>query len=272
MRIVILTTNSFFSYLILKGLINNYRHSVVSIVLLPSKYNNRSFFQTVLEVYRKAGIRNFLYRAITSVNSYILSCFHKVGLVRSPIFVKTFAIENNIPILESGNCNRKALIEHIRKLDTDYLLSVNVYQKICSELIDTPGKGAWNIHFGDLPKYRGMSPYIWALSNNEDSIGITIHELARAFDTGRIIMKEKVVIKEDDSAISLYIRGCEKVSKMLVEAIEKNELGQLEPVNQTGQASYFSYPNRVCIYRIHQNGHRLWRIRDLFYPLYDNDI
>lgn len=91
-------------------------------------------------------------------------------------------------------------------------------------MINIPKKGAWNIHFGDLPKYRGLSPYIWALSNNESNIGITIHELADDFDTGRIIMK-KIAIEKDDSAMSLYIRGCENVSKMLVEAIRKNESG-----------------------------------------------
>jgi len=201
-----------------------------------------------------------------------LNYCHKLKLIRSPIFVKTFAKENNISLFEKENCNSKELIEYVQNSNIDYLLSINVYQKIGSKLINIPKKGAWNIHFGDLPKYRGMSPYIWALSNNESNIGITIHELADDFDTGRIIMKKKIAIEKDDSAMSLYIRGCENVSKMLVEAIRKNESGQLISVNQTGQPSYFSYPNKSCIRKIYQNGHRLWKMKDLLYPLYEDDI
>jgi len=44
--------------------------------------------------------------------------------------------------------------------------------------------GIWNIHPGELPKYRGRHPISWAMLKNEKKIGVTIHIIDEKIDRG----------------------------------------------------------------------------------------
>ena len=60
-----------------------------------------------------------------------------------------------------------------------------------------------NIHFGDLPKYRGRHPLTWAFIKNEKRIGCTIHLINEKIDQGYILNKFFVKRKSKDSAVSI---------------------------------------------------------------------
>ncbi|MEZ6023902.1 MAG: formyltransferase family protein [Hyphomonadaceae bacterium] len=51
---------------------------------------------------------------------------------------------------------------------------------------------ALNIHFGELPRYRGSFSIPWAILNAEPSIGITLHALDPSIDGGPIIAQSKI--------------------------------------------------------------------------------
>lgn len=46
-----------------------------------------------------------------------------------------------------------------------------------------------NLHNAPLPKYRGVSPINWALKNNENYHGVTIHKISPGIDDGDILGK-----------------------------------------------------------------------------------
>ena len=60
-----------------------------------------------------------------------------------------------------------------------------------------------NIHFGDLPKYRGRHPLTWAFIRNEKKIGCTIHLINKKIDQGYMLNKFFVKRKNKDSAASI---------------------------------------------------------------------
>jgi methionyl-tRNA formyltransferase len=48
-----------------------------------------------------------------------------------------------------------------------------------------------NIHCGKLPKYAGMMPIFWQIYDGNSEIFITVHDLAKGIDTGKIFMEKK---------------------------------------------------------------------------------
>jgi methionyl-tRNA formyltransferase len=59
-------------------------------------------------------------------------------------------------------------------------------------------KGIWNIHTGELPKYRGRHPISWAMINNEKKIGVTIHMIDEEIDRGKKISSGYIQRSIDD--------------------------------------------------------------------------
>ena len=62
----------------------------------------------------------------------------------------------------------------------------------------------YNIHFSALPRYRGVFTSIWPLLNGERESGVTLHEIDRGADTGRIVAQRRFPLAEGTTARALY--------------------------------------------------------------------
>lgn len=49
-----------------------------------------------------------------------------------------------------------------------------------------------NIHYSLLPKYRGLHATVWTILNDEDYVGLTIHQMTDYIDDGPIIHQYKL--------------------------------------------------------------------------------
>jgi methionyl-tRNA formyltransferase len=77
---------------------------------------------------------------------------------------------------------------------------------------------AFNIHGSLLPKYRGRTPHVWAIINNEKETGITAHKIDRDCDTGDIIRQIKIEIEENDTGASILAKY-ESLYLSLIESV-----------------------------------------------------
>ena len=50
----------------------------------------------------------------------------------------------------------------------------------------------YNIHYGNLPEYKGRHPTFWATVNREKQIGISLHKVVRNIDAGDIVANRKI--------------------------------------------------------------------------------
>ena len=55
-----------------------------------------------------------------------------------------------------------------------------------------------NVHYGLLPKYRGMHTVAWAMINGENEVGYTIHEIDDMVDNGDILLQKKIKIYQGE--------------------------------------------------------------------------
>lgn len=143
-------------------------------------------------------------------------------LIASP--VKEYALEKNLKIYQPIKIRKNVdFINEIKSLNPD-LLCVVAYGKILpKELLDIPKYGAINVHGSLLPKYRGAAPIQWAVLNGDKETGITTMFMDEGMDTGDMILKEKVLIGEDETTGELWERLSEVGAKLLVETVNKLE-------------------------------------------------
>ena len=81
--------------------------------------------------------------------------------------------------------------------------------------------GMWNIHPGDLPKYRGRHPISWAFLNNEKKIGITIHKINEKIDQGKFLIKDFVNRDLQDDENNIKEKIFTKLPKLIKKALKK---------------------------------------------------
>lgn len=95
--------------------------------------------------------------------------------------IPKFCSENNIPAFQ-GHPN-----EYLLNEDYDVIFSIQERRKLSRDIINRAKIGAYNLHFGKLPEYRGCHPIAHQILNKEKYICATLHEMTENFDDGNII-------------------------------------------------------------------------------------
>lgn len=107
------------------------------------------------------------------------------------------------------------------------------------DLLELPRLGAINAHPALLPKYRGAGPNVfgWIFRNDERETGLTVHRMSPAFDTGPVLVQERVTIEDDDDVLSLQRKLGAIFPAALLKALELAEAGD-PGVPQAGEGFY----------------------------------
>lgn len=139
-----------------------------------------------------------------------------------------------------GNPRKGKCSSFIKDKKVDVLVSVNYLFIIEQDVIEVAEKLAFNVHGSMLPKYRGRTPHVWAIINNEKEIGVTAHKIDNGCDTGDIIEQIPVSIEEEDTG-AMVLAKYEKVYIPLIESVlQKVEADELSFISQDGsRATYF---------------------------------
>lgn len=146
--------------------------------------------------------------------------------------VAQWAHENAVPAANLNDINSPQSIELIKKLAPDLLVVIAFGQKISSEIIAIPPKGAINVHGSLLPKYRGAAPVNWAIINGEKETGISIITLAEKMDCGEILAQARLKIADDDTADMLQDALAKLAAPLLIETIDKIAAGTVTYTKQ----------------------------------------
>ncbi|HBL25613.1 MAG TPA: hypothetical protein DD490_02130 [Acidobacteria bacterium] len=96
-----------------------------------------------------------------------------------------------------------AFLEEARGLAPDLLLSVQYDRILKPPLLAIPRHGAYNLHFGPLPRLRGCFPTKWAILENEPG-GVAFHCIDPGIDTGDVIARSLVALAPDETDQTLY--------------------------------------------------------------------
>jgi len=163
----------------------------------------------------------------------------------------------DIPIEKVYSVNEPRVIEEIKGMGTQLLISYAATEKFCNSLINAPLVGAINVHPSPLPAYAGLSPYFWELYNEEPNYGFTLHRIVSRLDAGPII--EQLIEQAGDTrtVLRIIIRMTEVASEMLTRFFEGTTGFDRQWDQDLSKRSYFRHPTRAQVKDFKARGYRM---------------
>jgi methionyl-tRNA formyltransferase len=163
------------------------------------------------------------FQVLLNLTDYCIIEF--IATDRNSTEIIDFAKRKNI-LLFIGNPRKEKLSSYISEIKSNILLSIN-YLFIIEDDVITKFKFPINFHGSLLPKYRGRTPHVWAIINNEIETGVTAHFIDNGCDTGDIILQEKIKISEYDTGFSILEKYADIYPRVVKEVITLLQTGNI---------------------------------------------
>lgn len=160
------------------------------------------------------------------------------GKKETPPPVKEAARALGLPVLQPGRVKDPDFIDVLRGLSPEVIVVVAFGRILPAEILYLPRHGCINVHASLLPAYRGAAPVHWAVINGEKETGITTMYMDEGLDTGDMILREAVPIRDEDNVGAVHDRLAEVGARLLVRTLALVEQGEAPRVPQTGESSY----------------------------------
>lgn len=213
--------------------------SVVSVVVLPSFGQGRGRgLRNALTLYGPLGTAR--------LGSAVLAGRVLPGVGAGRLL--DICRSNEVPTQVVDRVRDSGAIGLVRSLQPDVLLSLAASQRISPDLLALPRFGAFNIHCGRLPDYKGMMPVFWSRLNGERELTLTAHRMGAAIDEGHVLLERKLAISGDEPLHDTMIRCKVESAALAVDAIALCLTGAPgTPVAPGG--AYRSFPKRPDVAR-----------------------
>ena len=172
----------------------------------------------------------------------ILDGYHFSALVAQPdrpigrkgeiekVPTKLVAEKYNIPVYQPVKIRKD--YEFLKEINPDIIITLAYGQIVPEGLLAIPKYGCLNLHGSLLPKYRGAAPIQYALINGDKVSGMTLMEMVKEMDAGKMYAKKEVIIDKEDNATSLFIKMEEAAKELILKALPKYIDGELKGVEQ----------------------------------------
>ena len=266
MRIVILTYESLYSNIQTERLLKEFPGQVVGIVRSDCLIYGKSLPEGLLYLLRKTGLRFVGRKALEFFQSRVTAIgFRLIGRESKVHSLRDMRRIYDVPVIGSKDVNSPQTLQQIRAWQPDTVFSIYLNQLIKPDLINLPSIGTLNIHPALLPRHRGLFPYFWAIANGETETGATIHWVDKKFDTGEIMLQEKISITPADTISSISYNCAVLGAEMLVKAVNLIKAGNPPYIPQDhSQASYHSWPKPADQRRFRKQGGKYGTIFELW--------
>jgi methionyl-tRNA formyltransferase len=164
-----------------------------------------------------------------------------------PVFIATdlhskniqqYAKEKGIRLFV-GNPRSGKLLAFLANHRFDIFVSINYLFIVESDVLALTNY-AINFHGSLLPKYRGRTPHVWAIINNEKYTGVSAHIMDAKCDAGDIISQNRVLIEEKDTGASMLLKFADIYPDMVLDIVNKAKLNKMSLIKQDETlATYF---------------------------------
>ena len=246
--IIIFTTDSMYSYFLLKYFLEHNSQCIKSIYISKSlkKQNKKKF------------ILNKLLNGL-GFRYYLFSLVHKIKYKSGGKNLKSLSKDYNIPIKHVNNINDNLVVEELREQNPNLIISAFFDQIVKKEVLQIPSFGIINVHPSFLPNYRGVKPVFWTMKNNEEKTGITVHMMDEGIDTGDILAQKEIRISPDDTFYSLMNKLSLEGSVLLSDVLRSIETGSYSLLKQNKyDGSYFGQPDKNDLEIFLKSGKRFY--------------
>ncbi|HEY4477540.1 MAG TPA: formyltransferase family protein [Candidatus Paceibacterota bacterium] len=136
----------------------------------------------------------------------------------------------------------KELPVELYNTDWDFFVVASYGKMLSKKVLGLPKHGCINIHPSLLPKFRGPSPYVSAILEDERQTGVTVMLMEEKMDAGPVLAQARIEIAAEDwppkgllLSEMLFTEG----ANLLADALPLLLSGELKPEAQDeAQATY----------------------------------
>ena len=162
------------------------------------------------------------------------------GYTLLPPPIKVYALEAGLDVYQPTTLRDEAFAELLEKLDPE-LIVVVAYGKILPEaILNIPKYGCVNGHASLLPRHRGASPIQWSIVCGDKVTGITTMLMEKGLDTGDMLLKEELVIGENETGEELHDRLSLIGADLMIKTLIGLEEGSIIPEKQDDSLSTYA--------------------------------
>ena len=186
--------------------------------------------------------------AISSLESILQSRHQIIAIISNPpkpmgrkkilkhTEVGSYAIKNNLELIELNSFDNDDIYKKIQSLKIDIFVVV-AFRILPENYISIPRFGSINLHASLLPKYRGAAPIQWALMNGEKTTGVSVFQIEKKVDTGKIIYQKKIDIDRSDNFELLSKKLSYSGAEIIIKALNNIEDGEANLLEQDNTLS-----------------------------------
>ncbi|MBB5887466.1 methionyl-tRNA formyltransferase [Lactovum miscens] len=142
--------------------------------------------------------------------------------------VKELALKYEIPVYQPEKLSRSEEMTEMMRLGAEGIVTAAFGQFLPSKLLDSV-KFAVNVHGSLLPWGRGGAPIQRAIMAGHKEIGVTIIEMVKAMDAGRMLGQKSIPVLDNDNAGSMFEKLAIVGRDLLLEVLPNYLSGDLIP-------------------------------------------
>lgn len=156
-----------------------------------------------------------------------------------------FCAEKGIPCWQPRKIDAE-FVARAKEFAPDIVVAAYFPQIFPKELLAIPRLGAFNVHPGDLPRYRGTFAIPWTILNGEKEVVATLHHIDAGVDSGDIVAQKRSPVGPEETGFELYKRAMHLCADLLEESFDALASGKAPRRPQTGHGSYYNRLEPRC--------------------------
>jgi len=157
--------------------------------------------------------------------------------ILTPSPVASTAIELGIPLIRAAKIDA-AVGAQLTSLQADVGVVVAFGGLLPRATLDAPAHGWINLHFSDLPRWRGAAPVQWSIIAGDVEIGTSVFSLVEELDAGDVYSCERSRINGHETAGELLERLALSGADQVVGVISSMVAGTATAFPQVGDITY----------------------------------
>lgn len=156
--------------------------------------------------------------------------------VLTPTAVGAVADELGLPAIKANRLAGEAT-DAITALQPDLGVIVAYGGLVREPLLSTPRLGWINLHFSDLPRWRGAAPVQRAIMAGDETTGATVFQLVPELDAGDVLGRIVQPIGAQQTAGHLLEQLAGSGAELLARVVDELADGTARPQPQTGEVT-----------------------------------
>ena len=163
------------------------------------------------------------------------------GMKKQSSAVKSFIKSQNIPLWAPQKASDPAFLSEIKERKCDFSFVCSYGRILPLSYLQLFPKGALNLHFSQLPYWRGAAPVQRALMAGDQKTAVSLQLMTEDLDAGDIIGQKIFKINETDNAEDIFNKALKNTKHLIKKELIKYLEGKLKPQAQDHSQKTYAY-------------------------------